>query len=155
VSSRTAYRDETWRLALEGDVDALERVGDLLGGDDTDGLGYDAHRARAFARAVEGHIDEALAELNEGWTEEWPFPSAYATDVARVRFLAADYAHALDALRLAARSADVLDPAVPELAIACVERAPRSWWPALKVALAGGSPWRRGGNAFAVLRARL
>jgi hypothetical protein len=155
MSGRTGYGDETWRLALAGDVDALERVSDLLRGDDPGALGYDTHRARAFARAVEGRVDEALAELNEGWTEEWPFPSAYATDVARVRFLAADYTHALEALRLAARSADVLDPAVPALAVACVERAPRNWPAALRVALASGTPWRRAGNALAVARARL
>jgi hypothetical protein len=153
VSARTGYGDETWRLAVAGDVDALERVGDLLG--DDSGVSYDGHRARAFARAVGGRIDDALAELNEGWTEEWPFPSAYAADVARVRFLAGDYGQALDALRLAARSADVLDPAVPELAAQCVERAPRTWLPALKVAVSGGSPWQRTANAFAVVRARL
>jgi hypothetical protein len=154
VAGRTGFGDETWRLALAGDVHALERVGDLLAGDDHGALGYDAHRARAFARAVEGEIEDALAELNEGWTEEWPFPSAYAADVARVRFLAGDYPHALDALRLAARSADVLDPAVPELAVACVRRAPRSRLAALKVALAGGSPLQRTRNAVSVLAAR-
>ncbi len=153
MAARTGYGDETWRLALEGDVDALDGVGDLLSDDGI--VSYDGHRARAFACAVGGRIDDALAELNEGWTAEWPFPSAYATDVARVRFLAGDYPHALEALRLAARSADVLDPSVPELAIRCVKRAPRSLLPALKVALAGGSPWQRAGNAFAVVRARV
>ena len=95
-----------------------------------------------------------LAVLNEGWTEEWPFPSAYAADVARVRFLGGDYPHALEALRLASRSADVLDPAVPELALACVRKAPRSRLAALKVVLAGGSPLQRARNALAVATAR-
>jgi hypothetical protein len=152
MSGRTGFGDETWRLALAGDVAALERVAGLLL--DPNGLGYDGHRARAFARAVGGDIDGALAELNEGWTEEWPFPSAYAADVARVRFLGGDYPHALEALRLASRSADVLDPAVPELALACVRRAPRSRLAALKVVLAGGSPLQRARNALAVATAR-
>jgi hypothetical protein len=153
VSVRTGYGDETWRLALEGDVDALERVGDLLSGDGE--VSYDGHRARAFAAVVGGDMERALAELNEGWTEEWPFPAAYAADVARVRFLGGDYSHALDALRLAVRSADVLDPAVPELTLECVRRAPRAWLAGVRIALAGGSPWQRLANASAVVRARL
>ena len=155
MSRRTGFRDETWRLALAGDVEGLERAGALLLAGDDDALGYDGHRARAFACAVEGHVDDALAQLNEGWTEEWPFPSAYAADVARVHFLGQDCAQALDALELAARSADILDPAVAELAIACVQRAPATWRGALKVAVAGGTPMQRLRNAFAVLRARL
>jgi hypothetical protein len=155
MSTGSGFRDETWRLAVAGDVAGLEAAGALLLSGDDDGLGYDGHRARAFARAVEGHVDDALAELNEGWTEEWPFPSAYAADVARVHFLGRDYAQALDALELAARSADVLDPAVAELAVACVERSPGTWQGALKVALAGGTAGQRLRNGFAVLRARL
>src|SRR3954454_5703596 len=112
MSRRTGFRDETWRLALAGDVDGLERAGSLLLAGDDDALGYDGHRARAFARAVEGRGDDALGEVNGGWTEEWPFPSAYAADVARVHFLGQDYGQTLDALELAARSADILDPAV-------------------------------------------
>lgn len=151
---RRGFGDETWRLALAGDVPALERAGELLLAGDHGGLGYDGHRALAFARAVDGRVDAALAELNEGWTEEWPFPSAYAADVARVRFLAGDLPHALDALRLAARSAETLDPAVPQLAVACVLREKRSFGGALKVALAGGSVWQRAKSVFAVVRAR-
>jgi hypothetical protein len=153
VSVRTGFGDETWRLAVEGDVAALEQVADLLGGDGD--VNYDGHRARAFACAVRGQLESALAELNEGWTEEWPFPAAYAADVARVRFLGGDYAHALDALRLAVRSADALDPAVPRLALECVERAPQTWVRALKTVLAGGSSWQRLSNGVAVVRARL
>jgi hypothetical protein len=157
MPGRTGFGDETWRLALIGDVAALERAGALLLSDGADhgGLGYDGHRALAFALAVAGRVDDALAELNEGWTEEWPFPSAYAADVARVRFLGGDYRHAIDALRLASRSADVLDPAVADLAVDCVRRSPGSWLGALKVVLAGGSPWRRARSAVAVVRARL
>jgi len=153
MAGRTGFGDETWRLALAGDVAALEGVAELLLAGETGDLGYDGHRARAFARAVGGDTQAALAELNEGWTEEWPAPSGYAADVARVRFLAGDLAQALDALRLAARSAETPDPAVAELAVACVRRAPRCRAAALRVAVAGGSPWRRLANALAVLRA--
>jgi hypothetical protein len=152
---RRGYGDETWRLALAGDTAALAQAAELLGGGDNGSLGYDGHRALAFAHAVDGRIDDALVELNDGWTDEWPFPSAYAADVARVRFLGGDYPHAIDALRLAARSADTLDPRVSELAVACVERAPRTFGGALVVALAGGSPWQRLKAAVAVVRARL
>jgi hypothetical protein len=155
VSTRVAFRDETWRLAVAGDVAGLERAGELLLSGDDGTLGYDGHRAHAFARAVEGRVEDALAELNEGWTDEWPFPSAYAADVARVHYVAGDCRQALDALELAARSADVLDPAVAELAIACVEREPDCWTAAFKVALAGGSPPQRVRNGLAVMRARL
>lgn len=146
---RRGFGDETWRLALEGDAASLYRAAELL-----DDLDYESHRARAFARAVEGDRDEALAELNEGWTEEWPFPSAYATDVARIRYLAGDYEDALGALQLAVRGAERVEPGVPELATQCVRRSPRLWWRALRVALTGGTASQRAGAAWAVLRAR-
>src|SRR4051795_2221165 len=120
MSGRTGYGDETWRLALEGDVDGLERAAELLL--DPGGVGYDGHRARAFARAVRGDVEGGLAELNEGWTDEWPFPSVYAADVARVRFLAGDYAAALEGLHLALRGADRVDADVGRLAKECVRR---------------------------------
>jgi hypothetical protein len=147
---RRGFGDETWRLALEGDAVSLHRAAELLGD-----LEYESHRARAFARAVEGDRDAALAELNEGWTEEWPFPAAYATDVARVRYLAGDYEDALGALLLAVRGAERIEPGVPELASDCVRRSPRLWGRALRLALTGGTASQRAGAAWAVLRARL
>jgi hypothetical protein len=152
--ARRAFGDETWRLALAGDTSSLHHAADLLLGEEGD-LDYEAHRARAFALAVEGERDHALAELNEGWTEEWPFPSAYATDVARVRYLAGDYEDALGALRLAVRGAERIEPGVPELASDCVRRSPRLWPSALRLALAGGTASQRAGAAWAVLRARV
>jgi hypothetical protein len=151
---RRGFGDETWRLALEGDTAALYRAAELLLGDPDD-LDYDAHRARAFALAVEGERDHALDELNEGWTEEWPFPSAYATDVARVRYLAGDYEDALGALQLAVRGAERIEPGVPQLASDCVRRSPGLWTSALRLALAGGTASQRAGAAWRVLRARV
>jgi hypothetical protein len=147
---RQGFGDELWRLALERDAESLDRAADLLGD-----LEYESHRARAFARAIEGDRDAALAELNEGWTEEWPFPAAYATDVARVRYLAGDYADALVALQLAVRGAEHVDPSVPELARDCVRGAPGLWARAIRLALAGGALSQRAGAAWAVLRARV
>jgi hypothetical protein len=153
VNQRRAFGDETWRLAQEGDVAALNRAAELLLDGDPGGLNYDGHRARAFALAVEGRVDEALAQLNDGWTEDWPFPAAYAADTARVRYLAGDYAHALGALQLAVRGADRLDPATAELVTAVVARAPSLRVRAVKVALGGGTAWQRLRNAAAAASA--
>jgi tetratricopeptide (TPR) repeat protein len=155
MSARRGYGDETWRLALVHDAAALHRAADLLLQGEPGELNYDGHRARAFALAVEGRIDEALAQLNEGWTEEWPFPAAYAADIARVRFLVGDYAKALDALQLSVRGADRLEPAVAELTPECVRQDKRLWSAGLRVALAGGTPWQRFSTAAAVIGARL
>jgi len=148
-----AYGDEAWRLALAGDADRLRLVGDALVVGDGD-PGYEGHRARAFALAVEGSTDAALAELNEGWTADWPFSAAYAADTARVRFLVGDYAEALDALALSVRGADRVETAVLELVPRCVQRDPRLRRPAFRVALSGGTPWQRLATAARVVAAR-
>lgn len=116
---------------------------------------YEAHRARALVLAARGRALEALDELNEGWTEEWPFPAVYATDVARVRFLAGQYAEAIEALHLAVRGAEHAEPEVPALARECVRNAPEVWRRALRLALAGGTASQRARTAWSVLRARL
>jgi len=153
VTARRGYGDETWRLAREGDAAALRKAADLLL-TDSDDLNYDGHRARAFALALDGDADEALGQLNEGWTDEWPFPSAYATDVARIRFLAGHYDKALDALLVATRGAERVDTSVAELATECVRREPALAGRAFRIALSGGTAWQRVENAGAVLRAR-
>jgi hypothetical protein len=148
------FGDETWRLARVADVPSLHRAADLLLEGDPAGLLYDGHRARAFALALEGRVDDALAELNEGWTEDWPFPAAFAADAARVRYLAGDYEEALGALRLAVHGADRLDPAISELAAAVVARAPQLRLRTVKVVLGGGTPWQRLRNAAVAASAR-
>jgi len=153
MSERRGYGDETWRLARAGDALALHRAADLLLQGDPGDLNYDGHRARAFALAIEDQVDDGLAQLTEGWTEDWPFPAAYAADTARVRFLARDYDRALGALQLAVHGADRLDPAIAELVALIVERAPGLRLRAVKVVLAGGTPWQRLRNAAAAARA--
>jgi hypothetical protein len=154
VSVRRGFGDESWRLALAGDIAALYRAADLLLDGEPAGLFYDGHRARAFALALEGRVDDGLAELNEGWTEDWPFPTAYAADIARVRYLAGHYVQSLGALQLAVHGADRVDPAIASLASALVARAPALRVRAIKVLLSGGTAWQRVRNAAAVASAR-
>jgi hypothetical protein len=154
VAARRGYGDEAWRLARAGDTAALRRAADLLLQGDPVGLDYDGHRARAFALAVEGRVDDALAELNEGWTTDWPFPSAYAADTARVRYLAGDYERSLGALQVAVRGAERIDPQVADLVSAVAAHAPKLRLRAVRVALGGGTTWQRLRNAAAVAAAR-
>jgi len=153
VSERRGFGDETWELAAAGDAAGLDRAADLLLEHDTGDLSYDGHRARAFSLALAGRVDDALAELNEGWSEDWPFPAAYAADTARVRYLAGDYERALDGLELAFRGAGRLDPAVAALPAAIVARRPALRLRAVRVALVGGTPWQRLRNAAAAATA--
>ncbi len=154
MTVRRGFGDETWRLAQEQDSAALHRAAELLLEGDPGGLLYDGHRAKAFALAIDDRVDDGLAELNEGWTEDWPFPAAYAVDTARVRYLAGDYEHSLGALQLAVHGADRLDPAIADLVAAVVACAPKLRFRAVKVVLGGGTPWQRARNAAAALSAR-
>ncbi len=154
VRTRRVFGDETWRLARAGDVEGLRRAADLLLRGDPGDLEYDGHRARAFACALEGRVDDALAELNEGWTADWPFPAAYAADTARVRYLAGDYERSLGALELATRGAERLDPQVGDLVAAVAARSPTLRVRAVRVALGGGTTWQRLRNAAAAATAR-
>jgi hypothetical protein len=151
VTARKGFGDETWRLARHADAPALRRAAELLLDGDPTGLEYDGHRARAFALALEGRLDDALAELNEGWTEDWPFPAAYAADTARVHYLGGDYERSLDALQLAVRGADRLDPAVAALVSEIVARAPAVRLRAVRIVLGGGTTWQRLRNAVATV----
>jgi hypothetical protein len=153
---RIGYGDEIWRLGRAGDVDALHRAADMLTrGHDGVVPDYDAHRARAFALAIASRSDDALATLSDGWTADWPFPAAYATDNARVRFLAGEYDAALDTLRLAVQGVERhLDDSVAELTVACVKRDPAVWRKALRVASGGGTGRQQLALAAAIVRAR-
>lgn len=151
---RVSFGDETWRLASLGDVAALHRVADLLLDGDSGDLAYDGQRARAFALALEGRLDDALARLDDGRTDDWPFPAILAADIGRVRFLAGDYERSLDALASAVRGAERVDPAVADLVSDVAAREPRLRRRAIKVLLAGGSSWQRLRNAAAAAASR-
>ena len=154
VDRRRPYRDEIWRLASEGDVAGLNKAADLLLAGDDAVLGYDGHRARAFAYAVEGRVDAAAAALDEGRSDDWPFPAAYAADVARLRFLSGEYEQSLTALGLAVRGTDRVDPQVAELVSAVAARSPTLRFRAVRIALGGGTTWQRLRNAAAAASAR-
>jgi hypothetical protein len=115
---------------------------------------YETHRARALVLAGRGDTDAALAELNEGWTAEWPSPTVYATDVARVHLLAGRYADSVEALHLAVRGAHLAEPDVPALARECVLRAPQVWRRAFELAFAGGTLSQRVRTGWSVVTAR-
>jgi hypothetical protein len=152
MSVRRGFGDEIWRLAESRDAAGLDRAAALLLRD-PEGFEYEGHRARAFGHAIAGRTPEALEELNEGWTEEWPSPAAYATDVARIHFLAGDCAKALTALRLDVRSATQWD-GLTELVAACVRADPAQWRNALSIATAGETGAGKARAALSVLRAR-
>jgi hypothetical protein len=113
------------------------------------------HRARALVLAARGDTEDALAELNEGWTDDWPSPTVYATDVARVHLLAGRYADSVEALHLAVRGAHEAEPDVAKLAQECVRRAPEVWRRAFELSFAGGTVAQRSRTAWSVVRARL
>ncbi len=154
VTGGRRYGDEAWRLARAGDLDGLHRAADLLLAGDPAGFDYAGHRARAFAYALEGRMTTALAVLREGSSDEWPFPAAFAADLARVRYLGGDYEQSLGALRVAVRGAQRLDPQVADLVSDVAARAPKLRLRAVRVALGGGTTWQRLRNAVAVAAAR-
>lgn len=111
---------------------------------------YGQRRRQAFRLAVDGHRDEALAELTEGWTDDAPDPTGYVADVARVRYLAGDYEEALGALDIV--RGGVAEEMTP-LAVDCARRDPRLWRSALRIVMRRGSLAERVRAAAAVLRA--
>jgi hypothetical protein len=147
------FGDQAWELAQKNDVTALERAA-ALHLRDASGIEYEGYRARAFALAVRNRVAEALSSLNEGWTDEWPTPAAYATDVARIHLLAGDCTKALTALQLDLRAVDQLH-GLTDFTVACVRREPALWWSALRLAVRGERGHRKVVAAFAVARARL
>lgn len=153
MTTRRGFGDEIWRLARSGDAEGLGRAATLLERDAE--LAYESRRAAAFRQALHGETDRALAELNEGWSEDWPVPSAYAIDVSRIHLLAGNCNHALTALELEAHTF-VHWFGVREIAVDCVRRDPALWRRSLKLAVAAeGDPPSKAAAALDVARARL
>jgi hypothetical protein len=68
-----------------------------------------------------------------------------------VHYLGGDYERSLDALQLAVRGADRLDPAVATLVSEIVARAPALRLRAVRIVLGGGTTWQRLRNAVATV----
>jgi hypothetical protein len=153
MTVRRGFGDQAWELAQQADVTALEAAA-FLHLRDPSGIDYEGYRARAFSLAVRNRVAEALASLNEGWTEDWPTPAAYATDVARIHLLAGDCAKALTALQLDLRTIDHID-GLTEFAVTCTHRDPALWRRALRLAMHGETGPRRYRAALAVVHARV
>ena len=137
-----------WTLATAGDVAALRRAARETSDE------YARHRAEAFALALEGAPDAALAEMAAGWRSDWPFPVAYALDVARIRLLAGEPEGALTALSLGLRGHERLTREMRELLVACVSERPWLWRYALSVVADAGRVREQAAAAAAVIRAR-
>ena len=152
MTVRRGFGDQAWELAQKGDVAALEHAAELHLREPS-GIEYEGHRAKAFALAVDRRAAEALTRLNEGWSDEWPTPAAYATDIARIHFLAGDCAAALTALQLDLRTLDHLD-GLTDFAVTCARRDPTLRRQALRVVLRGTRGVDRLRAAAAVLSAR-
>jgi len=121
---------------------------------DDSGLDYEGRRAQAFALALGGRADKALRELNEGWADDWPPPSAYALDVSRIHFLAGECERALSALRLETCTRGPWE-GVGELVVGCVRRDPALWRRGFGIALSAESGSLRLRTLAAIVRARL
>lgn len=150
---RRGFGDEVWQLAQAGDTAGLRAAADLLLEGREQDLAYEGHRARAFAIAIEADGGDAFEELERGRTRQWPFPTAHVTDVARIHFLAGDYAGAVTAVQPVIRGADLLDDSVSDLLSECVRRDSGLRGPALRAAIAGGTLGQRFTTAASVLRA--
>src|SRR4051812_28879503 len=153
MTPRRGFGDEIWRLARAGDGEGLARAATLLERDAE--LAYESRRASAFRHALHGETERALADLNEGWSDDWLVPSAYAIDVSRIHFLAGDFSHALTALELEAHTFARWAGA-REIAVECVRRDPSLWRRGLRLALAAEpDPTAKIGATLAVARAPL
>ena len=132
MTPRRGYGDEIWRLARAGDAAGLEHVSELLADDGE--FDYESRRAMAFRHALEGRTAEALAELNAGWADDWPPPSAYALDVARIHLVVGDCERTLAALQLEVHSLSQWS-GVNEIVADCIQRSPALWRRGLRLAL--------------------
>jgi hypothetical protein len=88
---------------------------------------YERHRARAFANALEGSGDAALAELNLGALSLPPSAAVRAADAAALQLLLGDPARAITTLSVAARSDPGFDDFGRDVLLAAIREAPSEW----------------------------
>ena len=131
-------RETVTAAALRGDAVHLRAIAAELPYLETNR--YDRQRALAFAAALVGERERALAELKLGGEEETP--QRQRVDVATLELLLGEHASALAALRLAVRDEKRLEPEVTMLLVESVRRGGASG-PAILLGVGSGSPAQR------------
>jgi len=94
----------------------------------TQAFAYERRRARAYAHALDGNPDFALAELSLAAAAEPPSAATLAADSAQLHLLLGDPARAVLSLEGAARVEHALDPHAGAVLVAAIHEAPTAWF---------------------------
>ncbi len=127
VNEAALARDRTALVAVAASMPA------------TQAFAYERRRARAYAHALDGNPDFALAELSLAAAAEPPSAATLAADSAQLHLLLGDPARAVASLEGAARAEQALDPHAGAVLVAAIREAPASWFRGVRAAFHGGS----------------
>ncbi|HET9673728.1 MAG TPA: hypothetical protein VFP31_02895, partial [Gaiellaceae bacterium] len=127
VNEAALARDRTGLVAVAASMPA------------TQAFAYERRRARAYAHALDGNPDFALAELSLAAAAEPPSAATLAADSAQLHLLLGDPARAVASLEGAARVEQTLDPHAGAVLVAAIREAPASWFRGVRAAFHGGS----------------
>jgi hypothetical protein len=105
----------------------------------TQAFAYERRRARAYAHALDGNPDFALAELSLAAAAEPPSAATLAADSAQLHLLLGDPARAVLSLEGAARVEHALDPHAGAVLVAAIHEAPAAWFRGMLAAFRSGS----------------
>ena len=105
----------------------------------TQAFAYERRRARAYAHALDGKPDFALAELSLAAAAEPPSAATLAADSAQLHLLLGDPARAVLSLEGAARVEHALDPHAGAVLVAAIREAPAAWFRGTLAAFRSGS----------------
>jgi hypothetical protein len=105
----------------------------------TQAFAYERRRARAYAHALDGNPDFALAELSLAAAAEPPSAATLAADSAQLHLLLGDPARAVLSLEGAARVEHALDPHAGAVLVAAIREAPATWFRGTLAAFGSGS----------------
>jgi hypothetical protein len=128
VNEAALARDRTALVALAASMPAIQA------------FAYERRRARAFAHALDGAGDAALAELSLAAAAAPPSAATLAADSAQLHLLLGDPARAVVALEGAARVAEGLDPHAGAVLVAAIREAPAAWFRGTRAAVLARSP---------------
>jgi hypothetical protein len=104
----------------------------------TQAFAYERRRARAYAHALDGNADFALAELSLAAAAEPPSAATLAADSAQLHLLLGDPARAVLSLEGAARIEQALDPHAGAVLVAAIREAPAAWFRGARAAFRSG-----------------